>query len=44
LPSNGDTLNAIAGCDKLQATCTSKFSNLVNFAGFPFVPKPETAY
>jgi uncharacterized phage protein (TIGR02218 family) len=44
LPSNGDTLNAIAGCDKLQATCTTKFSNLVNFAGFPFVPKPETAY
>lgn len=43
-PSAGDTIQAIAGCDKLMATCSSpKFNNLVNFEGFPFVPKPETA-
>lgn len=34
----GDTLNAIAGCDKLRSTCRSKFSNLVNFRGFPDLP------
>jgi uncharacterized phage protein (TIGR02218 family) len=34
----GDTFNVIAGCDKLAATCETKFSNMVNFGGFPFVP------
>mgnify|MGYP003637668627 CR=1 FL=1 len=28
-----------AGCDKLATTCKSKFNNLPNFSGFPFVPK-----
>lgn len=27
------------GCDRLSATCRVKFSNLVNFAGFPFIPQ-----
>jgi uncharacterized phage protein (TIGR02218 family) len=44
LPSAGDTFVAYPGCDKTQATCASpKFSNLVNFEGFPYVPAPETA-
>lgn len=43
LPSAGDTFTAYPGCDKTQATCTSKFSNLANFVAFPFVPVPETA-
>jgi hypothetical protein len=35
---------AYPGCDKTQTTCASnKFSNLVNFEGFPYVPAPETA-
>ena len=42
-PSAGDTFIAYPGCDKTQATCTTKFSNLVNFEGFPYVPAPETA-
>lgn len=43
VPGIGDNLSAIAGCDKLQATCSGKFSNLANFAGFPYVPQPEQA-
>lgn len=42
-PSAGDLFTAYPGCDKTQATCTTKFSNLANFEGFPFVPTPETA-
>jgi uncharacterized phage protein (TIGR02218 family) len=42
-PSAGDTFTAYPGCDKMQATCSGKFSNLANFEGFPYVPAPETA-
>ena len=38
----GDTFTVYPGCDKLQATCSGKFSNLVNFRGAPYVPAPET--
>lgn len=41
-PSVSDTFTAYAGCDKKQATCSGKFSNLVNFRGFPFIPAPES--
>ncbi|WDI32148.1 DUF2163 domain-containing protein [Hyphococcus flavus] len=34
----GDTFSATAGCDKRFATCQSKFSNAVNFRGFPLMP------
>jgi uncharacterized phage protein (TIGR02218 family) len=44
VPNAGDAFIAYPGCDKTQATCaSSKFSNLVNFEGFPYVPVPETA-
>lgn len=43
VPSNGDTFSIYPGCDKQQATCSGKFSNLANFKGFPYVPAPETA-
>lgn len=39
----GDTFMAFAGCDKTMATCSSKFSNLINFGGQPFTPNPEAA-
>lgn len=39
----GDTFNAFPGCDKTQSTCTTKFADLANFGGFPYVPVPETA-
>lgn len=34
----GDTLTVYAGCDKKKATCGSKFSNINNFRGEPYVP------
>lgn len=42
-PAAGDAFTAWPGCDKTQATCTTKFNNLANFRGFPFIPVPETA-
>lgn len=42
-PATSDTFNAYPGCDKTQATCTNKFSNMVNFGGEPYIPPPETA-
>lgn len=42
-PNAGDTFTAYPGDDKTQATCTTKFNNLANFGGFPYVPTPETA-
>lgn len=41
--SNGDTFTIYPGCDHTQATCNSKFSNLVNFRAFPYTPVAETA-
>ncbi|MDZ4255239.1 MAG: phage BR0599 family protein, partial [Sulfuritalea sp.] len=34
----GDTYSVHAGCDKTFATCGSKFSNAVNYQGFPHLP------
>jgi len=34
----GTTFTIIAGCDKRAETCQTKFSNLANFQGFPFIP------
>lgn len=42
-PVNGNSITLYPGCDRLQATCGTKFSNVVNFGGQPFVPQPETA-
>jgi uncharacterized phage protein (TIGR02218 family) len=33
-----DTFTVIPGCDRSKAICISKFSNLLNFRGFSFVP------
>jgi uncharacterized phage protein (TIGR02218 family) len=43
IPVSGDTFSVYPGCDKTQATCTSKFNNVIHFRGFPYVPVPETA-
>jgi uncharacterized phage protein (TIGR02218 family) len=40
--SVGDTVTLTAGCDKRAATCSGKFSNLVNFRGFNLIPTQET--
>lgn len=34
----GDAYSVYAGCDKTLATCKAKFSNVINFRGFPHVP------
>ena len=43
VPAAGDTFIIYAGCDKTQATCVSKFSNVANFRGFPYIPDNTTA-
>jgi hypothetical protein len=42
-PAASDTFTVYPGCDKSQRTCQLKFNNIANFAGFPYVPAPETA-
>ena len=42
-PGYGDTFKIYPGCDKTMATCAGRFSNLLRFGGFPFIPVPETA-
>lgn len=44
VPAAGDTFDIWPGCDKQEATCSAKFSNLANFRGFPYVPDPNTVY
>jgi uncharacterized phage protein (TIGR02218 family) len=34
----GDTVTALAGCDRRFPTCRDKFANTVNFRGFPHIP------
>jgi len=36
--SAGDLVRITAGCDKTATTCRTKFSNFLNFRGFPHVP------
>lgn len=43
-PTIGDTFTTYPGCDKQRTTCDTKYGNLVNFGGFPYIPVPETAY
>lgn len=38
----GNAFTLTAGCDKTKDTCTTKFGNLPNFRGEPFIPPPET--
>ena len=37
-PAAGDTIEITAGCDKTLDTCRVKFSNSLNFRGFPHMP------
>ena len=36
--SVGDTISVLAGCDRTWQTCYSKFNNIINFGGFPYLP------
>ena len=44
--NEADRFRIIAGCDKRAETCRKKFSNLLNFRGFPLIPGDDwvTAY
>jgi len=37
----GDDVRLTVGCDKRFETCKNKFSNIVNFGGFPDIPEEE---
>ena len=39
----GDQFQISAGCDHQIVTCQTKFNNLTNFGGTPFIPNPENA-
>lgn len=43
-PASGDAFVVVAGCDKRFSTCKAKFSNPVNFRGFPHLPGNDAAY
>ncbi|TCK31302.1 putative phage protein (TIGR02218 family) [Ancylobacter aquaticus] len=38
LPATGDAFTVTAGCDKSFETCRDRFSNTLNFRGFPHMP------
>ena len=38
----GDTFDITAGCDKRFETCKAKFTNALNFRGFPHIPGQNT--
>lgn len=42
-PGVGDAFTVYPGCDKLYATCSSKFSNTAHFRGYDRIPSPENA-
>lgn len=37
-PGASDTFTLRPGCDKTQTTCASKFNNVANFRGHPYIP------
>jgi uncharacterized phage protein (TIGR02218 family) len=42
--AEGDGFTIAAGCDRRFATCREKFSNILNFRGFPHLPGNDAAY
>jgi len=42
-PATGDAVTLFAGCDKTFSTCRAKFSNQLNFQGFPHMPGDDRA-
>lgn len=43
-PEPGDAFTVTAGCSKSFETCRKKFSNQLNFRGFPHLPGSDFAY
>jgi hypothetical protein len=42
--AEGDEFVAVAGCSKTSTQCYAKFNNLLNFAGFPYIPIPASGF
>lgn len=42
VPNPGDSYTIYPGCDRTKYTCLTRFNNLTNFRGYPYVPTPET--
>lgn len=42
--SAGSGITLVTGCDKRFSTCKDKFSNSLNFRGFPHLPGNDAAY
>jgi uncharacterized phage protein (TIGR02218 family) len=40
----GQPVALVAGCDKLTATCQSKFNNFTHYLGFPYAPYESIRY
>jgi uncharacterized phage protein (TIGR02218 family) len=40
-PESGDRVRITTGCDKQFATCRDKFSNILNYRGFPDIPPSD---
>jgi uncharacterized phage protein (TIGR02218 family) len=40
----GDTYEIVPGCAKNTTDCSTKFSNLINFGGFPNIPGRDSIY
>jgi len=36
--STGEAMTAFAGCRRIRQVCNTKFSNIENFGGFPYIP------
>jgi uncharacterized phage protein (TIGR02218 family) len=39
----GNTIQAVAGCDRKRTTCVSKFANIANYVGMPEIPSHNPA-
>jgi len=37
----GERVTVVVGCDRIKDTCLTKFDNLDNFGGFPWMPGPD---
>lgn len=43
VPTPGDMMELLPGCNRTQTRCVSPFNNLVNYRGYDYVPVVETA-
>ena len=42
IPNAGDSFKLLAGCGRTMSLCQSKFDNLINFRGYPYIPQNDS--